>query len=93
MNSVSNGSKAIMPSNLVALSGCAPWVSAETVSLLEQILEEARGSTATGLAVAALRSKGNYKLRLSGDAIDSGNQMAVAGKLAALQRMVLELED
>jgi hypothetical protein len=93
VNSERIGSKATVPSNVVAISGCAPQVSAETVSLLEQLLEEARAGTVTGLAVAVLRLKGNYDLRLRGNATENGNQMAVAGMLAALQKMVLELAD
>jgi hypothetical protein len=86
MNSEKIGSKATAPSNVVA-------ISAETVSLLEQLLDEARAGTVTGLAVAVLRSKGNYDLRLRGSASENGNQMSVAGMLAALQKMVLELAD
>jgi hypothetical protein len=93
VNSERIGPKATVPSNVAAISGCAPQVSAETVSLLEQLLEEARAGTVTGLAVAVLRSKGNDDLRLRGNATESGNQMSVAGMLAALQKMVLELAD
>ena len=93
MNSESIDSKATVPSNVVAISGCAPRVSAETVSLLEQLLEEARAGTVTGLAVAVMRSGGSYDLRLRGNATENGNQMAVAGMLAALQKMALELAD
>jgi hypothetical protein len=93
MNSERIGSKTTVPSNVVAISDCAPQVSAETVSLLEQLLEEARAGTVTGLAVAVLRSKGSYDLRLRGKASENGNQMSVAGMLAALQKMVLELAD
>jgi purine nucleoside permease len=75
------------------ISACTPQVSAETVSLLEQLLEEARAGTVTGLAIAVLRSTGNYDLRLRGSATESGNQMSVAGMLSALQKMVLELAD
>jgi hypothetical protein len=80
-------------SNVVAIYGGAPQVSAETISLLEQLLDEARSGTVTGLALAILRSKGSYDLRLRGNAAVSGNQMSVAGMLAALQKMVLELTD
>jgi hypothetical protein len=45
MNSERMGSKATVPSNVVAISERAPQVSAETVSLLEQLLEEARSGT------------------------------------------------
>jgi hypothetical protein len=93
VNSEKIGSKTVAPSNVVAISESAPRVSAETVSLLEQLLEEARAGSVTGLAVAILRSKGNYDLRLRGNATENGNQMSVAGMLAALQKMVLELAD
>ena len=93
MNSEKIGSKATTASNVVAISGCAPPVSAETVSLLEQLLQESRAGAVTGLAVAVLRLKGSYDIRLRGDATEHGNQMAVAGMLAALQKIVLELAD
>jgi hypothetical protein len=93
MDSKRIGSKEIGRSNVVAITACAPQVSAETVSLLERLLEEARAGTVIGLAVAVLRSKGNYDLRLLGNATENGEQMAVAGMLAALQKMVLELEE
>jgi len=93
VNSDRIGSKATVSSNVVAISGRAPQISAETVSLLEELLEDARAGTITGLAVAVLRSKGSYDLRLRGNAAESGNQMSVAGMLAALQKMVLELAD
>jgi len=91
VNSEKIDSKTAVASNVVAISRCAPQVSAETVSLLEQLLDEARTGTVTGLAIAILRSKGSYDLRLRGNATEIGNQMTVAGMLAALQKMVLEL--
>jgi hypothetical protein len=93
VNSERIGSKTTVPSNVVAISDCASRVSAETVSLLEQLLEEARAGAVTGFAVVVLRSKGNYDLRLRGNAAENGNKMAIAGMLAALQKMVLELAD
>jgi hypothetical protein len=93
MNSEKIGSKATIASNVVAIPGRAPQVSEETVSLLEQLLEEARAGTVTGLAIAVLRPKGTYDLRLRGNATENGNQMSVVGMLAALQKMVLELAD
>jgi hypothetical protein len=93
MSSERIGPKTTVPSNVVVISGGAPAVSAETVSLLEQLLEDTRAGTVTGLAVAVLRSKGTYDVRLRGSATESGNQMSVAGMLAALQKMVLELGD
>jgi hypothetical protein len=72
---------------------CAPQVSAETVSLLEQLLDEARAGTVTGLAIAVLRIQGSYDLKMRGSASASGHEMGVAGMLAALQKMVLELAD
>jgi hypothetical protein len=93
MNNEKIGSKTMAPSKVVAISESAPRVSAETVSLLERLLEEARAGTVIGLAVAVLRPKGNYDLKLLGNATENGEQMAVAGMLAALQKMVLELAD
>ncbi len=68
-------------------------VSAEIVSLLERLLEDARAGTVIGLAVVTLRTKGNYDLKLLGNATEKGELMAVAGMLAALQRMVLALDE
>ena len=93
VNSDRIGSTPTVPSKVVAISNRAPQVSAETVSLLEQLLEEARAGAVTGLAVGVLRSNGSYDLRLRGSATEHGNEMAVAGMLAALQKMVLELAD
>jgi len=93
VNSERIGSNTAVPSNVVAISGGAPTVSTETVSLLEQLLEDARAGTVTGLAVVVLRTKGNYDVRLRGGATENGNKMSVAGMLAALQKMVLELGD
>jgi hypothetical protein len=82
-----------MSLNVVPMPELAPQVSAETVTLLEQLLEEARAGTVIGLATVILRTKGNYDLRLRGVAAASGEQMSVAGMLAALQKMVLDLAD
>jgi hypothetical protein len=93
MNSEKIGPKATMAPNVVAISGRARQVSADTVSLLEQLLEEARAGTVTGIAIAVLRAKGTYDVRLRGSATVNENIMSVAGMLAALQKMVLELAD
>jgi hypothetical protein len=93
VNSERIGSRSTVAPNVVVISRCAPQVSAETVALLERLLEDARAGTVTGLAIAVLRSKGDYDLRLRGKATENGNQMCVAGMLAALQKMVLELTD
>jgi hypothetical protein len=79
------------PSNVVAIGRGTRQVPGELVSELEQLLEHARAGTVAGVALVVLRSGGSYDLLLRGDTADSGNQMAVAGMLSALQKMVLEL--
>jgi hypothetical protein len=76
-----------------SISMNAPRVSAEVLTQLEQLLEDARVASVIVLAVVVLKSNGSNDLRLSGNATESENQMSVAGMLAALQKMVLELAD
>lgn len=78
------------PPKVIAIADRPRQVSTETVLLLEQLLEEAKAGSATGLAMVVLRPHGNYDLRVRGEATDAANQMSVAGMLAALQKMVLE---
>lgn len=66
-------------------------VSAETVQTLERLLAEAKRGTVAGLALVVLQADGRFDLHLRGCATDESNQMGVAGMLAALQKMVLEL--
>lgn len=82
-----------MPAKVVEIAKCAAPVSAETVALLEGLLEDARSGAVTGIAAVVLRTHANYELQLRGSAADSGRSMPVAGMLAKIQRMVLELED
>jgi hypothetical protein len=66
-------------------------VSAETVQTLERLLHEAKESKVAGLATVVLHADGRFDLHLKGCAADESNQMGVAGMLAALQKMALEL--
>ena len=66
-------------------------VSAETVETLKQLLRDAQTGKVIGLAVASLHASGKFDLCLRGAAVEEGNQMGVAGMLAALQKMTLEL--
>jgi len=93
VNSDRIGSKATVSSNVVAISGRALRFQRRRFLCWRKLLEDARAGTITGLAVAVLRSKGSYDLRLRGNAAESGNQMSVAGMLAALQKMVFGIGD
>lgn len=66
-------------------------VSGETVNTLERLLREAKEGKVAGLALVVLRSDGRFDLHLKGSATEESNQMGVAGMLAALQKMALEL--
>jgi hypothetical protein len=66
-------------------------VSPETIQILERLLGEARKGTVSGLALVVLQADGRFDLHLRGCATEERNQMGVAGMLAALQKMVLEL--
>ncbi len=79
--------------NVVTIAPSVPRVSDDTVTALEQLLEDARAGVVTGLAIVVLQSKGHFQLKLGGGAVEEGNHMSVAGMLAALQKMVLALED
>ncbi len=76
---------------VVALKPLVRPVSAETIELLQHLLEDALAGRVTGLALVALHSDGRFDLRIRGDATTESNQMGVAGMLAGLQKMVLEL--
>lgn len=65
--------------------------SRETIELLQHLLEGALAGRITGLALVALHADGRFDLRIRGDATTECNQMGVAGMLAGLQKMVLEL--
>ncbi len=66
-------------------------VSGETVGVLERLLGEAKEGKVAGLALVVLRSDGRFDLHLKGSATEESSQMGVAGMLAALQKMALEL--
>jgi hypothetical protein len=80
-----------MVSKIASIAQCAAPVSAETVAVLEQMLAHAKNGEVNGIAIVALRLRGNYEIKLRGSAADPGNNMAVAGMLAALQKMALDL--
>lgn len=65
-------------------------VSDETIVFLEELLSEAKSGKLVGLATVALSLDGKFSLNLRGEARIEGNQMSVAGMLAALQKIVLE---
>jgi hypothetical protein len=65
--------------------------SQETVAMLESLLSDAKRGEVCGLAMVILRSNNGFDIKLRGEAAQVGNQMSVAGMLAALQKMVLEL--
>jgi hypothetical protein len=66
-------------------------VSAETIQTLDRLLAQAKAGTVAGLAVVVLHADGRFDLHLRGSAVEESNQMGVAGMLAALQKMTLEL--
>lgn len=66
-------------------------ISGETVELLKQLLEEALAGRVSGLALVGLHADGRFEMHLTGEATGESNQMGVAGMLASLQKMALEL--
>lgn len=66
-------------------------VSRETIQTLEKLSREAKEGQVSGLALVVLRADGRFDLYLRGTATEESNQMGVAGMLAALQKMTLEL--
>ena len=85
------GRQAPLPMGVTQLKMLPRPVSGETVQMLQQLLREARAGRVTGLALVVLHADGRFDLRLRGDATLESNQMGVAGMLAALQKMALEL--
>lgn len=83
--------QAIFPAGLALAPPYVGNVSVETVEYLRNLLRQAETGCATGVAIAVLREQGGYSLELKGDAREVGNQMSVAGMLACLQRMTLDL--
>ena len=79
------------PQQVIELEHYKLPVSTNTVEILEQLLVDAKKGKVDGLALAVLRRDGKYDLVLRGSALDCTNQMGVAGMLAALQKMVLDM--
>lgn len=79
-----------------ALSLCKPapfptQSCQETISLIETLLMQAKSGELIGVALVGLYRGGKYRLDLTGDAKFEGNTMSVAGMLAKLQSMALDL--
>lgn len=83
--------QAPLPMGIAVLRPLPRPASGETIELLQHLLSEALAGRVTGLALVALHADGRYDLRIRGDATTESNQMGVAGMLAGLQKMVLEL--
>jgi hypothetical protein len=80
-----------LPLGVAQLKPLPRPVSAETVQTLERLLREAKAGRLAGLALVVLHADGRFDLHLKGAATEECNQMGVAGMLAALQKMTLEL--
>lgn len=80
-----------LPLGVTMLKSLPRPASADTIEVLQHLLNEATAGRVTGLALVALHADGRYDLRIRGDAATEPNQMGVAGMLAGLQKMVLEL--
>ncbi len=80
-----------LPMGVAQLKPLPRPVSAETVQTLERLLREAKAGRVAGLALVVLHADGRFDLHLKGAATEECNQMGVAGMLAALQKMTLEL--
>lgn len=92
---IENGDFGTPPDERV-LSLCKPTVfptqnCPETIALLEHLLTQAKAGELTGLALAGLYKSGKFRLDLTGDAKLEDNTMGVAGMLAKLQSMALDL--
>ena len=83
--------QAPLPMGVAMLKPLPPPVSGETIQTLEKLLREAKEGQVSGLALVVLHADGRFDLRLKGAATEESNQMGVAGMLAALQKMTLEL--
>jgi hypothetical protein len=83
--------QAPLPMGVAVLKPLPRPASGETIELLQHLLGEALVGRVTGLALVALHADGRFDLRIRGDATTESNQMGVAGMLAGLQKMVLEL--
>ncbi|MES2948827.1 MAG: hypothetical protein V4858_09845 [Pseudomonadota bacterium] len=80
-----------LPIGVVMFKPPVRCVSAETIQMLQQLLDQAHAGKITGLALVGLHADGRFELHLTGDATSESSQMGVAGMLAGLQKMALEL--
>lgn len=80
-----------LPMGVAVLRPIPRPVSGETVTMLERLLRTAKEGKVAGLALVVLQADGRFDLHLKGSATEESNQMGVAGMLAALQKMALEL--
>lgn len=85
------GRQAPLPMGVAQLKPLPRPVSGETVQTLERLLREAKAGRVTGLALVVLHADGRFDLSLRGVATEESSQMGIAGMLAALQKMTLEL--
>lgn len=84
------------PSDERVLSLCKPTAfptqsCQATIALLEHLLTQAKAGELTGLALVGLYRSDEFRLDLTGEAKLEYNTMAVAGMLAKLQNMALDL--
>lgn len=83
--------QAPLPMGVALFKPPARQVCADVIDTLARLLREAQAGQVTGLALVVLHADGRFDLQLRGDATREANQMGVAGMLAALQKMALEL--
>lgn len=81
------------PDVVVSFESRKKRVSHETVALLESLLRDAKQGLVNGIAIAVLRHDGEYEMRLRGSCTEVNNCMQVAGMLASMQKMVLDLHE
>lgn len=91
MKSNQTPTQAPLPMGVAVLKPQPRRFSGETIEILQLLLAQAKTGQVTGLALVGLHSDGRFELHLTGDATNESNQMGVAGMLAALQKMALEL--
>lgn len=80
-----------LPMGVAVLKPLPRPVSGEIIQTLERLLRDAKVGHVSGLALVVLHADGRFDLSLRGAATEESNQMGVAGMLAALQKMTLEL--
>lgn len=73
------------------VSVCKPYVSQETIDLLEQLLEEARKGEVVGIAYVAQLVGGQVGMNIEGELL--GDPMFTAGALQLLEQRVLALSE